>query len=106
MADENMGGQDQPTPEQAQAQEDSTALLDKATGVLGTDQSQAKEDTEQAVGYSGHNPSPVPNHHYTVSGVTANLPTPETDPDLREEMHRRLDIDRHMAREAAKKESK
>lgn len=56
----------------------------------GADQVQSRMDEENAVGYRGHNPSPVPNSHYTVAGVLAGKPTPETDQDMAVEVHRTL----------------
>ena len=46
---------------------------------LGGDEVQTKMDVETAQGYSGMNVDPTPDSHYTVAGVTANKPTPETD---------------------------
>lgn len=34
-------------------------------------------------GYWGDTSDPTPDEHYTVSGVTAGKPTPETDADAR-----------------------
>lgn len=45
-------------------------------------------DVAEDKGHLGVKPSPVPNANYTVSGVTAGLPTPETDADMAEEAHR------------------
>ena len=62
--------------------ETSTPVSDettKASGALGTDQSQERMDEETDKGYRGVNPDPTPNAHYTVAGVTAGKPTPETD---------------------------
>lgn len=35
-----------------------------------------------AQGYFGERPDPTPLHHYTLDGVLAGKPTPETDPEL------------------------
>lgn len=43
-------------------------------------QQQVDEETEQ--GYFGVSPDPTPNENYTVAGVTAGKPTPETDEKL------------------------
>ncbi len=45
----------------------------------GADQVQAAVDDEQEQGYRGNTPDPTPNEHYTVAGVLAGKPTPETD---------------------------
>ena len=47
---------------------------------LGGDEAQAKMDRETAQGFSGMDVDPTPNRNYSVGGVTANKPTPETDP--------------------------
>lgn len=41
-----------------------------------------KLQAEQEVGGRGVFVDPTPNENYTVAGVTAGKPTPETDPDL------------------------
>jgi len=46
---------------------------------LGGDEAQAKMDEETSQGFRGMNVDPTPDEHYTVAGVTANKPTPETD---------------------------
>lgn len=45
----------------------------------GVAQAAAKMDAETDAGYSGTVPDPTPNHAYSVAGVTAGEPTPETD---------------------------
>lgn len=47
-------------------------------------QTAVDEETEQ--GYRGSTPDPTPNENYTVAGVVAGAPTPETDPDLASEV--------------------
>lgn len=47
----------------------------------GAEQVQAKMDEEQEQGFRGVKVDPTPNEHYTVAGVIAGKPTPETDPD-------------------------
>lgn len=42
---------------------------------------QEQVDEEQKKGYRGDKVDPTPNEHYTVPGVLAGLPTPETDPE-------------------------
>lgn len=44
------------------------------------DKAQAAADVETDQGYRGDKADPTPNEHYTVAGVVAKLPTPETDP--------------------------
>ena len=38
-------------------------------------------DEETDKGYAGVSSDPTPNEHYTIAGVIAGKPTPETDPD-------------------------
>lgn len=40
---------------------------------------QARVAQEQEQGFRGTEVDPTPNEHYTVAGVTAGKPTPETD---------------------------
>ncbi len=40
---------------------------------------QARVDKENAQGFVGVEVDPTPNEHYTVAGVAAGKPTPETD---------------------------
>lgn len=59
----------------------------------GLDEAQAKIDAEAAQGFRGTKVDPTPNVNYTVPGVAAGLPTPETDDDqaaLAEARHREL----------------
>ena len=46
---------------------------------LGGAEVQDKMDAEQEQGFRGANVDPTPDQNYTVAGVTANKPTPETD---------------------------
>jgi hypothetical protein len=41
---------------------------------------QAAVDQENKQGFVGVGVDPTPNENYTVAGVTAGKPTPETDP--------------------------
>lgn len=50
---------------------------DKNDGVA---EVQAKVDKETEQGFRGVEVDPTDNHAYTVEGVTAGEPTPETDP--------------------------
>jgi hypothetical protein len=53
---------------------------DKAqAGDQGQAEVQARMDEAHAKGYEGYAPDPTPNSAYTVAGVTAGAPTPETD---------------------------
>jgi hypothetical protein len=49
---------------------------------LGAGEVQEKMDEEQEKGYRGTKVDKTPNENYTVAGVTQNLPTPETDPEM------------------------
>lgn len=45
-----------------------------------TDERPPVEDTsDHGPGYSGETPDPTPNENYTVAGVLADKPVPETD---------------------------
>lgn len=55
------------------------AKKDSASADAGVDQVQATVDAENAQGFRGTKVDPTPNEHYTVAGVTAGKPTPETD---------------------------
>lgn len=50
----------------------------------GQDQVDENLAREQARGYRGVKVDPTPDEHYTVAGVTAGLPTPESDKGLAE----------------------
>ena len=47
-------------------------------GDAGQAEVQAKMDEETEQGFSGTKADPTPNENYTVAGVTAGAPTPET----------------------------
>jgi hypothetical protein len=51
----------------------------KGAGDAGAAEVQDAMDDATAKGYIGEVPDPTPNAHYTVAGVTAGKPTPETD---------------------------
>jgi hypothetical protein len=55
---------------------------------------QAKKDAEDAQGVIGHKVDPTPDEHYTVAGVTAGKPTPETDPDHRAKVRAETEVGR------------
>lgn len=46
---------------------------------LGAADVQRQTDEAEAQGFVGHKVDPTPNEAYTVGGVTAGEPTPETD---------------------------
>lgn len=46
---------------------------------LGQSELQAHFDEAHAKGYFGQSTDPTPNEHYTISGVLAGKPTPETN---------------------------
>jgi hypothetical protein len=62
-------------------------------------QDAAQKEVQKAVdkaeekGYLGVEVDPTPDEHYTVSGVLAGKPTPETDPDHAREVRQKLDDD-------------
>lgn len=54
----------------------------------GLDEVQAKADKETKQGFRGVETDPTPNENYTVDGVLAGKPTPETDRDHAEQVRR------------------
>ncbi|MFE3049614.1 hypothetical protein ACFXIY_21480 [Streptomyces albidoflavus] len=52
---------------------------------------QEEVDAADAQGYLGVAVDPTPNENYTLAGVTAGKPTPETDPEYAAEVRRKLD---------------
>ena len=54
---------------------DTTAMKPKGTLLT---ELQAQFDKEQSQGFRGTEVDPTPNENYTVAGVVANSPTPET----------------------------
>lgn len=52
---------------------------DAAVAEVGGAEVQEKVDAENEQGFRGAEVDPTPNEHYTVQGVAAGLPTPETD---------------------------
>lgn len=58
---------------------------DKADAAV---QRQVDQETEQ--GFRGVEVDPTPNENYTVQGVTAGKPTPETDPQHAETVRQHL----------------
>jgi hypothetical protein len=51
---------------------------------------QAKVDKENEQGYVGVRVDPTPLENYTLAGVTAGKPTPETDADAAEKARKAL----------------
>lgn len=51
---------------------------DKGSKDLGQDEVQAKFDEANEKGYFGETPDDTPNENYTLKGVAAGKPTPET----------------------------
>lgn len=50
-------------------------------------------DAAEEAGHLGVDPDPTPNEHYTLSGVTAGKPTPETDVEHARKVRHQLDDD-------------
>ena len=46
---------------------------------------QKAADKEQEQGFLGQKVDPTPNENYTVAGVLAGKPTPESDPEARKQ---------------------
>lgn len=64
--------------------EESTSVKDSAGNKtddagLGEKEVQAQVDEENAQGFRGSRTDPTPLEHYSVEGVLAGKPTPETD---------------------------
>lgn len=53
-----------------------------ASSVEDEPSTEAKPAEAQPTGHLGYSPDPTPNEHYTVAGVLAGKPTPETDAAL------------------------
>ncbi len=69
-----------PVAEAEAAGRDQATGLDADDDTAGrVDEAQATKDIEDAAGYRGIRTDPTPHSHYTVAGVTAGLPTPETN---------------------------
>lgn len=51
---------------------------------------QRRVDQENEQGFRGIEVDPTPNENYTVAGVTAGKPTPETDPEHAEAVRRKV----------------
>jgi hypothetical protein len=58
---------------------------------LGVAEVQKSVDAEEAAGLVGVEVDPTPNAHYTVAGVTAGKPTPETDHEHAAKVRAELD---------------
>lgn len=73
-----MADEDKPTAEQAKA---AKAVEKDPEGVAEKGNAQVQKATDEAEekGYRGTSPDPTPRENYTVAGVTAGKPTPETD---------------------------
>jgi hypothetical protein len=59
--------------------QDTTNDIEQAGAEVGADQVQQQVDAEEEQGFRGEKVDPTPNEHYTVAGVLADKPTPETD---------------------------
>lgn len=56
-----------------------------------TEEVQKKVDDETEKGFRGTEVDSTPNENYTVEGVLAGAPTPETDPDHARQVRAELD---------------
>lgn len=54
-------------------------MTDKKSADQGQDEVQATVDQEEEQGFRGTKADPTPNENYSVAGVLAEKPTPETD---------------------------
>lgn len=61
-------------------QDQSQKAEEKAAAKVGGDEVKQQIDVDNERGYRGVEADPTPNDHYTLAGVVANKPTPETDP--------------------------
>lgn len=64
--------------EQASRESHAAKVLKDAPDDLGASQAQDAMDDETDKGYRGVSADPTPLSHYTVAGVNAGKPTPET----------------------------
>lgn len=69
-------------------------MATKKTDDLGAAEVQKAKDEEDAQGFVGGKVDPTPDEHYTVAGVIAGKPTPETDPDHRAEVRKQTEVGR------------
>lgn len=65
----------------AKQQDPTPRGLEKASGEAGEREVQERVDAENEQGFRGARTDPTPLEHYTLQGVVAGLPTPETDDD-------------------------
>lgn len=77
---------DKPTAEQVKA-EKAVAKDPEGVAEKGNAEVQKETDEAEAQGFRGVSPDPTPRENYTVAGVTAGKPTPETDEKLAAEAH-------------------
>ncbi len=84
-----------------------SAGLEKAAGAEvapEVEEVQEKKDAEDAKGYIGEVPDPTPNHAYTLAGVAASEPTPETDDGMRRAAtERRVEVTKLIETDASEK---
>lgn len=66
------------------------ATKEEAATIVGN--AGAMIEAAQAQGFHGFVPDPTPNENYTVTGVTSNAPTPETDKKLRTQARSRQEL--------------
>lgn len=59
------------------------ARNDRSATETAANEVQKKVDAAEEKGYFGVSPDPTPRENYTVAGVTAGKPTPETDEQAR-----------------------
>jgi hypothetical protein len=62
-----------------------TSAATPSTGDHGEAEAQATVDKEEEQGYRGTKVDPTPDENYSVAGVLADKPTPETDADAKAE---------------------
>ena len=81
IADPNIAEPTLPEPTPDGSEQPPAPALETAPAVSGSEQVQATVDAENEAGYQGERLDPTPLQHYTLPGVLAGLPTPETDAD-------------------------
>ena len=81
LNDPNIADPPLPEPTPDGSEQPPAPALETAPAVSGSEQVQATVDAENEAGYQGDRLDPTPLLHYTLPGVLAGLPTPETDAD-------------------------
>jgi hypothetical protein len=74
----------------AKSSTSSSKPVDKTVEKVAAEVQEAVDAAEEA-GHLGVDPDPTPNSHYTLSGVAAGKPTPESDAEQARKVRHQLD---------------